>query len=535
MKARNITIIVAGLIAVAVIFIATLTINGKEPFGWDAPYYLLKDRLLVETGVFDLAKSQGGFRIGYTAFSVLLHTVTRIPFTTLERVLPLVMVAIIAGLTGLLAARITRRRSPGLVAGISTLFYFGLNDMALRNNSDNLFAYTFFLGYLHLLVVVANRGVKSRRWHWFVMGLLLTIIGSTHLETFALAAITTPIFIIFKSIARGAWSIRREWNEHRWLILVWIVVCLIIGMFWGRSLSNYSSSIVDYSSNRIEVTTASTNGYRLPISLTNTFLKNSQFGVYVLLPFVFLGIIVVLRSLRRATAAAALVAWSLALVVVFIVFYLLRFEYNYFLRILSLFPIGAFVGCSVDYLLHSRSGRRFTYGLLAFALSVQFNSTVLTFHSAEPFVPDELFPQLAIVAKDVSMRYASSDVPIVSVSTTTSQSGEYAYYGMWSNWVRSAMPGKHVIASNIHFGNPDDLFACRTTNGVNVTQTEYGSVSASSISAICHDGIRPREAYILESLSPTYYALWRDSLNTTLVGQGVLLVRASTTPGRIGP
>ncbi len=529
MKPRSIILAMVGLLAVATIFTATLTLNGTEPFGWDAPYYLFKDRLLMEIGVFDLASSQGGFRVGYAVFTVVLHLISRVPLDTLERLLPLIMVAFIAGLSGWLVGRMMRRGSPGLLAGLATLFYFGLNDMALRNNSDNLFAYAVFLGYLHLLVTIAERSQASRRWHWFAIGALLLVIGTTHLETLALAAITTLVFVLVRFAARRPWSVRQAWGEHRWLAVTWLAVLAIVGSLWGRSLLNYSSSIVTYSSSRIESTATATAGYKLPVSLTGTFLEKSQFGVYSLLPFALLGIIVALRSARRSAAATALVGWSSALIVVFVIFYFLRFEYNYFLRILSLFPIGAFVGCSVDFLIRSLPSRKVTYGLFALALSVQLYNTIHAFRAAKPFVPAALFPQLDIVARDVSTRYEPSDVPTVSVSTTPSQAGEYAFYGMWSNWIRATLPGMHVVASSVHFGNPTDLFACRPTEPTNANQTEYRSVSVSSVEASCKSGAQPREAYLLESLSPIYYSARQDDPNSTLIGPGVLLVRAPAT------
>lgn len=71
MKPRTIILVVSGFVAVAVVFIVTLTLNGTQPFGWDAPYDLFKDRLLTEVGVFGRARSQGGLRAGYLLASVV--------------------------------------------------------------------------------------------------------------------------------------------------------------------------------------------------------------------------------------------------------------------------------------------------------------------------------------------------------------------------------------------------------------------------------------------------------------------------------
>ncbi len=516
------TVGVVALVGASLIGLYVYQVHGAEFFGWDAPYYIAKTKTLVEDGLPALIRTHGGLRIGYTLLSGLVAVVTPLSYLEVERYLPYFFIAAIAFSSGWFVLQMFKKTILASIAVVVSCSYFGLTDLALRNNSDNLFAYA-LLGILLNIFAAYFRERLSPRATFGLSACVLVIIGVTHLETYVLAGILCILMLVIFGIFMRA-HLRAWWRLMRPLLASGATATVVVFALWGPRLFQVTDAVsVHAGSTPVD---QAVTAYQLPISPSTIFSAiNQPYALVWAVPLLIAAGIVLVRRLRQADRLSILVcAWTLAFVVAYVIFWIAQFDYNFFIRIVSLLPVGVLVAVGVA----AVRTKGVIVQLALLVVTVVGFTSLLASHirTSKSHAPEGLVEQIQEVAQFANRNWPPTEPVFISSTTTKHDTGEFATYTMWQNWIAASTPEhfSHPIA--LHFGKPTDLEKCKASQPVQSTQTEYFDVSAQSVATICDTYGTPKQYFILRAISKAYF----DQLKPAgeIVAPGVLLV--ATTP-----
>ncbi len=510
-----------ALAGATIIGVYVYQVHGAGFFGWDAPYYIAKTKTLVEEGLPALIRTHGGLRIGYTLFSGAVAIATPLSYIEIERYVPYFFIALIAFSSGWLVLQMFRKTILAAIAVVVSCSYFGLTDLALRNNSDNLFAFA-LLGILVNIFAAYFLERISARVTLGLSALVLGIIGITHLETYALAGILYVFMLAIFGI-----SMRTQWRA--WLRLMAPLLAAgglataVVFILWGPRLFQVTDAVSVHAGSTTVGQVAGT--YQLPISPGTIFSSIDQpYALVWAVPLLIAAGIAVGRRLRQADRLGILVsAWALAFVAAYVIFWIARFDYNFFIRIVSLLPIGVFVAIGVA----AARSRGIVVQLALLAITIVGFTSSLAQHirASKSYAPEGLVEQIQGVTRFANTHWSPTDPIFISSTTTKHDTGEFATYTMWQNWIAASIPENFSHPLILHFGKPTDLEKCKPSQPAQATQTEYFGVSEQSVATICDTYGTPKQYFVLRSISKGYY----DQLKPAgeVVAPGVLLVAAT--------
>lgn len=484
------------------------------PLGWDAPYYVYKNQLLRAEGFDALVSAIGGVRVGYTLLSATITAVFGVSARNVELILPILMQFALSLELGFIFYKIFQKKSAFIGTALFSLLSFSLNDLILRNNSDNLFALTIaILAGIALIKYIESAHKKLSML--FIIGALFLIIGTTHLETLLLADLMFGFAILFLLIIDHANSFFKKIIIHAKLIIVLVASNLLSGLIWFNYLRPFINSFKSVTNTVGLNNTPFYSSFNLV-----SFLKQQNYvGLYIFLPLIILSLIVIFFQFKRGKLNAAIIvfaSWLCTMAVLYAYFWIQKVPYNFMLRIVELTPLVA-AGAFVIWYFSPMISNKIKIGIMTMILTASIINIAYYFTKVDHlFVPKEVFRQLDDL--NIYLSNNKTDQAYVFVSTKKTENSLGAFYGMWLNWTLGSVPLSMIQKTQVFFGEPSRFFECHKYE---MQDREYEGYANSFIDRYCsetHNG----KYFVLRGFYDNEVMSNLDKISTREIAPGVI-------------
>lgn len=401
-------------------------IHNNIPIGWDTPHYISLVKIIQEQGFAVFLHHQKFTYILYPITEYLISMFTGISPFTLEKIFPVVIVALIIIMVGMVIKKWfgdTRLAFLGIIFSSSwfLLYRFGADLHA------NLFAVLLSLVLLYSYFDFKNGDTLTKK---YIPPIFLALIGFTHIETGVFLFAIISIHLLFITHKHNL-----KKNLFNLLILLISISIPVI-----TSVSQ-STQILDPISVPNSAPSAQEAG--LPFSHWTTSL-----GFYTSM-FLVLGMIYIIRALSKNQNEEHLflLIWAAVVIAVGLGSYFIPTLSRYAYRITFLFPapfiasFGFYFMCLLLYKTVEVKIKQLAIALSILIFVVLASSSQLNYQTSvhlRPFVEQEVIDDLNYIKSNMDLEHP----PIFIINDRDNIAGRVAQ--KWDNWIQ-AIIGDHFI------------------------------------------------------------------------------------------
>jgi hypothetical protein len=463
----------------------------EYPIGWDAPYYISRERYFLEQGVVSN-------RMGYVGLAAAAHALLGVPLVSLQGAATVATTTLLALASGLL---VYRGRTAGFrFALVFLLVLWSQGFFALTITTfDNAFALAFAL----LALAVVGRRADPSRGSAAAFGVCAALVALTHLETFAFLVATLCVFLILSVASRR--RVVAVLREYRGYFAGLVPALLLVALQWGSTIA----TIVSGYFRRADPAGNASIPYAQPESVGDvwrfltTGVVNPVQGALLILG---LGTVAFL-AFRRDASRGSLVLAAYGATAYAILLYSVLGGSIPINRSALLVPVPFFVGLGVAVVLRwlfERSRLRLAavgaLGIVAVAVTVPpYARYALRF---SPSIQKSAYQGLQEL--NTYVRAHGFTHFVVVADTPSDERAASAFYGLWTYWTLALFPlpdGDRLHC--VYLGTLENYRRSEPTDRPG--NPEYRETSEFSLGCVRDLPARP-PAFLVDGLSPSDFA-----------------------------
>lgn len=508
------------------IFAVYVPLFSQPPIGWDAPYYMYKEKVLSSVDG-DIDSHNTG-RVGYVAFAAVLHSITGLSLDRTEFITPLIIVLALAVLTGLLFYDLFSNNTLALIVGfITALSSFSLHRLA-QSLSDNLFSLFLFTMCAYLLLLAQKRSLSYQ----YLIAIPLVVMAFTHLESFVLTVLSFCLFLFIEFVLHQ--SLKNYFTMYwRVIFALGIGIIALVGN-WGSGLTSF----IDVYSPGIEVVSEPavsesqlSNGTMVWEQLHTMFGVAFKPFYSIFLPLSILGIAVLVVKMKNSSVYSVFRLWFswMCVLILIITFRDRLFSSLPVDRLFLMWPSATIIALAVIYL--QKVLRKYlNFGQPTVLLTVAVLGILITFTyigGLRSFFPKESFSSFPKIEERILNTVGVNYIFVTDLKPA--EPNPMAWYYLYQNWINVYTPVSGSRAC-LYFGLSTDYPEGRST-----AYSGDGYVSAHDNSVQCINAMNDSlitHVIILKHIAEETYkkTMWNTQGIEVLSDDAVIVIDESAFP-----